>query len=295
MTPTTTTVIRDSTPGGGQTCPSPLLTWNDVDNEYNHNTSIVVLLLVLIAGVAIGILITLVLVTTRTRTTTNTNTSSTNLAMAHAEDCRRRLPDTIILIRHGESEANADKSKWIQIPDNLLGLTNQGRQQAALAGQRVQQILQQQQQQQQDDSTRTSLRVHLVVSPFERSMQTAAALRPAFDHVIVRTDIESRIREQEMGNLQNNADLFQQYRQEQERVGRFWYRFPTGESGSDVLDRVKSWWYESVQSVNTRVGYEPVQAMVVVSHGTYIYVYVYLYTLSLSPSVLSHSNWLFFN
>jgi broad specificity phosphatase PhoE len=185
------------------------------------------------------------------------------------------------LIRHGESLANADPSCWIEMPDNLLGLTRRGHEQAAAAGRRVEEILLQQSTLDNEKNTCsrssscsssssssfTTSRVHLVVSPFERSLQTAASLRPAFEHRIVRTDIESRIREQEMGNLQSNPALFQQYRQEQQRVGRFWYRFPTGESGSDVLDRVKSWWYESIQTVNTRVGYEPVQAIVVVSHG----------------------------
>lgn len=71
--------------------------------------------------------------------------------------------------------------------------------------------------------------------------------------------MEPRLREQEFGNLQ--GDEFIKYREEQTKViwagrtffpkllrlfvasifqiGRFWYRFPTGESGADVYDRVK--------------------------------------------------------
>jgi broad specificity phosphatase PhoE len=267
--------------GRGQTCPSHL-TWGVIDEH-----SSIVLLMVLV-GVAIGILITLLFVVgifyyNRSKLGQSTNSLnsldfSSQLAMAHAEDCRRRLPDTIILIRHGESEANADKSKWIEMPDNLLGLTSKGHEQAARAGQRVEEILQHYDN---NNNNNKCQRVHLVVSPFERSLQTAAALRLYLEYRIVRTDIESRIREQEMGNLQNN--LFQHYRQEQQHVGRFWYRFPTGESGSDVLDRVKSWWYESVLTVNTRVGYEPVQAMVVVSHGMCVfYCFCFLTLVSLA-------------
>jgi broad specificity phosphatase PhoE len=125
------------------------------------------------------------------------------------------------------------------------------------------------------------------VSPFERTLQTAAALRPCFEHRIVRTDVQPRIREQEFGNLQD--DEFHRSREEQKKVGRFWYRFPTGESGADVYDRVKSWWFESVLTVNERVGYQHVDALVVVTHGlTMRFVLMQLYNWS--PTTF-HSVW----
>ena len=181
-------------------------------------------------------------------------------ALAYAEDKRQRLPKTIILVRHGESEANADEDLWKKIPDNLLGLTNKGREQAKAVGKRVELVLSS------NDDDDDHSRIHLVVSPFERTLQTASCLRPAIEHRIVRTDIDSRIREQEMGNMQD-CEEFQKYRQEQMKVGRFWYRYISGESGADVLDRVKSWWFESVLTVNERVGVECIDAMVVVTHG----------------------------
>ena len=198
-------------------------------------------------------------------------------ALDQAEDCRRLLPKTVIILRHGESEANKDKSMWKKIPDNLLGLTETGRAQAKRAGERVEAIL----------AASGCQRVHIVVSPFERTLQTSAAMRPAFEHRIVRTDIESRIREQEVGNLQN--DDFQKFRTEQQKVGRFWYRFPTGESGADVLDRVKSWWYESVVTVNTRVGYDPIDALVVVTHGLTLR-FILMQLFGWSPTTF-HSVW----
>ena len=42
--------------------------------------------------------------------------------------------------------------------------------------------------------------------------------------------------------LQLQDDNFHSLRSEQLDVGRFWYRFPTGESGADVFDRTKQWW-----------------------------------------------------
>lgn len=209
--------------------------------------------------------------------------SSSSLALLHAEDKRRRLPQTIILIRHGESEANADKALWKKIPDNLMGLTSKGRIQAKQVGERVEDFFVNVH----DDNNCDYSRVHLVVSPFERTLQTASCLRPAIEHRIVRTDIESRIREQEMGNTQN--DEFLQYRKEQMKVGRFWYRFREGESGADVLDRAKSWWYESVLTVNERVGFEPIDAMVVVTHGLTMR-FILMQLFGWSPTTF-HSVW----
>jgi len=218
-------------------------------------------------GAAAGTLLTLAILRLR----------RSSPSLVEAEDRRRRLPRTIILVRHGESEANADKTIWKTIPDNLVSLTKKGRQQAYMIGKRVESILEKER----------CARVHLVVSPFERTLQTAASMRKAFEERIVRTDIESRIREQEVGNLQ--GEEFQGFRREQQKVGRFWYRFPTGESGSDVFDRVKSWWYESVLTVNTRVGYEPIDAMVVVTHGLTMR-FILMQLFGWSPTTF-HSVW----
>ncbi|CAB9523552.1 mutase-like protein [Seminavis robusta] len=198
-------------------------------------------------------------------------------AMMYHRDRRRRLPDTIIVIRHGESEANVDKSLWKTVPDNLLGLTSKGRRQARTVGKRVEALL----------DAKQSQRVHLIISPFERTLQTAHHLRRYFEHRIVRTDIESRVREQEMGNIQ--GDEFAHYRQQQVQIGRFWYRFPTGESGADVLDRVKSWWFESVLTVNTRPHYETVDTLVVVTHGLTMR-FILMQLFGWSPTTF-HSVW----
>jgi broad specificity phosphatase PhoE len=210
---------------------------------------------------------------------------------SEAKDRRARLPSLIILVRHGESEGNADHTLWRTKPDNLVELTDKGIKQARDAGTRIEQIFQTYEKTDScgNNTVEPSIieRVHLIVSPFERTLQTAACLRPHFEHRVVRTEIESRIREQEFGNLQ--GDEFQAFREMQRKVGRFWYRFPTGESGADVYDRVKSWWFESVLCVNDRVGYDPVDALVVATHGlTMRFVLMQLY--SWSPTTF-HSVW----
>lgn len=197
---------------------------------------------------------------------------------------RARLPSLVILVRHGESEGNADHSQWMKRPDNLLELSPLGVRQAVEAGRRVEEIFKHYD----DHKSKPNIRrVHMIVSPFERSLQTAFCMRPHFEHRVVRTDVESRIREQEFGNLQGSD--FQSFREEQQTVGRFWYRFPTGESGADVYDRVKSWWFESVLNVNCRVGYDMVDALVVVTHGLTMR-FVLMQLFHWSPATF-HSVW----
>ena len=53
------------------------------------------------------------------------------------EAARRSLPKRIILLRHGESEGNADHTLYRTKPDNLIELTALGREQAAVAGRRI--------------------------------------------------------------------------------------------------------------------------------------------------------------
>ena len=198
---------------------------------------------------------------------------------------RRRLPELIILVRHGESEGNIDQMMWHKKADHQIELTEKGQNQSADAGKRINDILssyndaliqsqrrrkQQQQQnwrQLQKLQTTTKIKdslspsthcsplktkgnynnnsssndgrirnILMHVSPFKRTIQTAKYARPFFDQqidqngerrIVQEYHLCTRLREQEFGNMQG-SDFFS-YRQEQKKVGRFYYRFPTGE------------------------------------------------------------------
>ena len=224
------------------------------------------------SGAILGAIVTLFALRQRRKRQRNEKENSDNeedhcgckLCFQDAQHRRERLPSLIILVRHGESEGNVDREVYTRKPDHLVELTKRGIGQAKEAGKHIEAIFKEADEK--SGGRGSSIRrVHLVVSPFERTRATAAAMRPWFEHRIVRTDVQPRIREQEFGNIQ--GDDFQKHRKNQKKVGRFWYRFPTGESGADVYDRVKSWWYDSVLNVNERVGYDQVDAMVVVTHG----------------------------
>lgn len=237
-----------------------------------------------VAGTMIGSLAALVwLEKNKNRTIRRTGECGRSYYERLLVDKRERLPPLILLLRHGESEGNADHTLWRSKPDNLISLTPAGAAQARAAGRRIEDLFQLYE----EKTGRPIQRVHIHVSPFERTLQTALEARKFFEHRVVRTSPESRLREQEFGNFSEKDSAL--YREEQKKVGRFFYRFPTGESGCDVLDRVKSWWSDSFLTLNERVGYDPVDAVVVVTHGlTMRFLLMQLYNWS--PTTF-HSVW----
>lgn len=133
-------------------------------------------------------------------------------------------PLRIALIRHGESEANLDKTVYERIPDHAVPLTPNGHEQAAKAGEQLREVFE-------------GEPVRVYVSPYLRTRQTLDSL--GLDDLIQLPREEPRLREQDWANLQDTEDI---ERQEQLRdsFGHFFYRFTQGESGADVYDRVST-------------------------------------------------------
>ena len=148
------------------------------------------------------------------------------LAATLANERRRLLPRKIILVRHGESEGNTDPSKYHEKADNLMELTSQGAQQALMTGLRIKRML--------SDNDKVAMHV----SPFERTLETGHLLRRSLGPQVSYSHIEPLIREQEFGNIQDDEWLKGgKVGAQRQSVGRFFYRYPTGESGSDVYSR----------------------------------------------------------
>lgn len=138
--------------------------------------------------------------------------------VAYNAAVRAALPRYVILVRHGESQANADHTLLRRKADNLIELTARGSQQARAVGERIRAVVG-------EDAY-----VHVYVSPFQRTLQTARGLESSLGASrVARWSIDPRIREQEFGNIQPSD--FASLRHDQRAVGRFWYRFPSGESG----------------------------------------------------------------
>lgn len=137
------------------------------------------------------------------------------------------LPKRMILIRHGESLGNRDEGEYSRTPDWKISLTDRGREQALNAGQRLKQIVG-------DDP------LCVFVSPYQRTQQTLHEVLKAIpDDQILTLREDPRLREQDTGNLQNAKEMSRLWK-ERDEFGRFFYRFPNGENGADVCDRVSS-------------------------------------------------------
>ena len=143
------------------------------------------------------------------------------------------LPKRIIIMRHGESRGNLDYSAYSTIPDHQIPLTDVGLAQAQDAGARLRHLIS-------TASSTDSWRVHFYVSPYARAQSTLRELGRSFTKKrIIGVREECRIREQDFGNFQVEERM-RAIKRTRERFGRFFYRFPEGESAADVFDRVSS-------------------------------------------------------
>jgi phosphohistidine phosphatase SixA len=150
-----------------------------------------------------------------------------------AEDGRARRPTRIILVRHGESEGNVDSKKYCHIADPKIRLTEAGALQAQKCGQKIRSMIEK-------SHPKGDWLVHFYVSPYTRTLCTLKEIGRAFEKEhIVGVREEPRIREQDFGNFQNKMKMIE-VKEIRQRFGRFFYRFPEGESAADVFDRVTS-------------------------------------------------------
>ena len=138
-----------------------------------------------------------------------------------------KTPKRIVLIRHGESAANVDEAIYTKTADWVIPLTGKGQGQAHAAGVKLREIIKNEP-------------LCMQYSPYLRAAETASAIVSHMDSSRILFDGEdSRLREQDVGNFQDLATQDLHWK-ERDRFGRFFYRFPLGESGADVCDRVTS-------------------------------------------------------
>jgi len=170
---------------------------------------------------------------------------------------RRRLPRRIFILRHGESQGNVDESMYCRVPDPEIALTQLGQRQAEAAGKVVKAIC---------DADGTPYRLAFYISPYRRSKQTASAVAAQFDPAaIAGVREEPQLREQDFGNFQD-LDLKEREKEERAKYGRFFYRFPNGESGADVYDRLTVFEDHLVRDIDAGVFPEGT-SIVLVTHG----------------------------
>lgn len=171
-----------------------------------------------------------------------------------------RRPRRIVLIRHGQSMGNVDSTIYTRIPDWRVELTVQGKQQAIAAGQQLQQL------REKDDEPGP---VFIYTSPYVRCTQTLekvieGAELSAQDILAIRD--EPRLREQDFGNFQDTTKI-KECKDVRTHFGRFFYRFPCGESGADVYDRVSNWFDTFYRDLDFSGVITNNTTIVIITHG----------------------------
>jgi broad specificity phosphatase PhoE len=135
-------------------------------------------------------------------------------------------PERIILIRHGESEGNADNSLYQTTQDFALKLSPRGVEQAREAGKQIHQII--------GDGA-----VYVYLSPYHRTRETYRYISETIGRNVVHIVEDPRLREQDWGHLRH-PDENKGISEERDLFSTFYYRIPDGESGADVFDRVSN-------------------------------------------------------
>ncbi|KAF8107661.1 hypothetical protein N665_0118s0029 [Sinapis alba] len=174
------------------------------------------------------------------------------------------LPKRIILVRHGESEGNLDTAAYTTTPDPKIQLTESGLLQAQEAGARLHALISS------SNPSSPEWRVYFYVSPYDRTRSTLREIGRSFSRRrVIGVREECRIREQDFGNFQVEERM-RETKVDRERFGRFFYRFPEGESAADVFDRVSSFLESLWRDIDmNRLHINPSHELnfVIVSHG----------------------------
>jgi len=170
----------------------------------------------------------------------------------------KKRPTRIILIRHGESQANINPIIYDTIPDNKIELSENGKEQAINAGKRLKNIIKEES-------------ILFYVSPLRRTLQTFEGISQAFDKLSFIMKEDPRLREQEWGNFQNSSKI-NEIMQIRDKVGKFYFRFDSGESGSDVYDRVSLFLNSLFREFdsNNSLKMKKYDNIVIVTHGLFM-------------------------
>jgi len=180
-------------------------------------------------------------------------------------------PRRIVLVRHGESEGNVDEAAYTRVPDPRIGLTAKGRRDAELCGRRLRDLF--------SSGSDDDWKVYFYVSPYRRALETLRGIAHSLEpHRIAGVREEPRIREQDFGNFQDR-DRMRVEKETRLRYGRFFYRFPNGESAADVYDRITG--FRETLRADIDIGrfqppgeQSPNMNVVLVSHGLTLRVFL---------------------
>lgn len=159
-------------------------------------------------------------------------------------------PKRIILVRHGESLGNIDRDIYSKIPDYAVELSSNGVSQALECGLKLKELIKEE-------------TVKFYISPFFRTKRTFDYISKSFNKEQYSFQEELRLREQEFGHLKSKEEQLS-IRKERDAYSHLYFRIPSGESGSDVYDRISTF-LDTLHRDFEKDNFE--QNVVLVTHG----------------------------
>lgn len=171
---------------------------------------------------------------------------------------RHSLGLNILIIRHGESQANVDRSIYKRLPDRLVELTEKGIEQAKLTGKFITEKFNIRQ-----DNT------FLFSSSYKRAQQTTENINLSLN---LNVRIDDRIIEHNHGLFEglSKKERFKLFPNEAERFyaqkhlhNEFFTPTPMGESSLEVALRFRSFW----KDVEDLIKNKHIDNIIIVAHG----------------------------
>ncbi|MCR5482967.1 MAG: phosphoglycerate mutase family protein [Bacilli bacterium] len=186
----------------------------------------------------------------------------------------------LFLIRHGKSSSNSMKNKDEGLPDNKVYLTEIGKQQAKEAGIFLKDYF--------ENNALDYDSSIMFNSPFVRTRETSDIINEILD---IKTKKEDPLLIEHQYGLfsdtdwkitkQKHPEFFEYYNNFYHNDGKFYVRFPMGESGLDVYVRT----YLFLDRINKH--YNDYENILVVTHGNVIKTF-FMNLLDYSPEWFSH-------
>lgn len=194
----------------------------------------------------------------------------------------------ILLVRHGESMGNVDKRVHEQMADHAIPLSERGRAQALVAGEKIRAFYEGL-----PEAIRpTRDKIRLWTSPYRRTRETADGVEKGAPGIVGDRREHILLCEQQFGLFDGVPDEELPRRFPEEHAyyakaehfeGRFWARMPLGESRFDVATRI----HQSFGTFHRDAAKSGIDDVVVVCHGVTLRAFVMMW-LHLSPEWFDH-------